>query len=175
MMTKRFIFLLLGLLTAGLFINSLSFAIPPRNMQQPAPDITGKTWLNSKPLSLSRLKGKVVMVEFWTYGCYNCVNVEPYIKSWYDRYKEKGFVVVGVHSPEFDHERKLDNVKNYIKRKQISYPVVIDNDFAIWRRYKNRYWPAMYLIDRQGQIRYLQIGEGRYQQTESMIQTLLQE
>lgn len=150
-------------------------AIQPKHMNEPAPEITEKTWLNSEPLTLKNLKGKVVMVEFWTYGCYNCVNVEPYVKSWYSRYKDKGLVVVAVHSPEFSHERKLENVRDYVKRKGITYPVVIDNDFAIWRRYHNRYWPAMYLIDKHGQLRYLNIGEGRYQQTEKMIQTLLQE
>ena len=173
---NRIITLVIAVLTGlALSISGISVAIPPKFMQQAAPDVVGKTWLNSKPLSLSTLKGKVVLVEFWTYGCYNCVNVEPYIKDWYGQYKSRGFTVVAVHSPEFSHEKKLANVREYVKRKGITYPVVIDNDFAIWRRYQNRYWPAMYLIDKNGQIRYRSIGEGRYAQTEQMIQTLLDE
>ncbi len=150
-------------------------AASPQLTQQAAAEIHGKQWLNSTPLTLAQLKGKVVIVEFWTYGCYNCVNVEPYIKQWYGRYKDKGFEVIAVHSPEFRRERNLDNVRSYIERKEIRYPVVIDNNFAIWRRYKNRYWPTLYLIDKQGQIRYRSIGEGRYQKTEEQIQMLLAE
>lgn len=164
-----------GIVILVISITGITFAGPARLMQQAAPDIVGQPWLNSKPLSLAGLKDKVVMVEFWTFGCYNCANVEPYIKSWYDRYKDQGLEIVAVHSPEFSHERELDNVREYVTRKKIKYPVVIDNDFAIWRRYSNRYWPALYLIDKQGQIRYLQIGEGRYQQTENMIKRLLSE
>lgn len=147
----------------------------PVSLQGIAPSISTQQWLNSSPLELAKLKGQVVMVEFWTYGCYNCVNVEPYVKKWYKKYKDKGFVVVAVHSPEFDHERDINNVKSYIKRKGINYPVAIDNDFAIWKRYSNRYWPAMYLIDKKGQLRYRHIGEGAYGQTEAMIRELLAE
>lgn len=166
---------IISILILVLAATGMLFAVPPRFMQQAAPDFNGTQWLNSAPLSLDKLKGKVIMVEFWTYGCYNCVNVEPYIKKWHGRYKDKGFEVVAVHSPEFSHERKLANVRVYVERKGIKYPVVIDNNFAIWRRYSNRYWPAMYLIDKQGQLRYRTIGEGRYRQTEEMIQTLLSE
>jgi len=172
---KNLVLLLAGFIFAATLVSSVSFAVPPKSFQMTAPEVTEKTWLNSSPLSLKKLKGQVVMVEFWTYGCYNCVNVEPYIKSWYNKYRKNGFTVVAVHSPEFSHEHKVENVQNYIKRKEIDYPVVIDNDFRIWRRYKNRYWPAMYLIDKQGQLRYRTIGEGRYEQTEAMIKKLLQE
>ena len=161
---------ILVLATTGLL-----FATPPGLTPQVAPDISGNPWLNSAPLTVDKLKGKVVLVEFWTFGCYNCANVEPYIKEWYDRYKDRGFAVIGVHSPEFAHERRLENVRAYVERQGIHYPVVIDNDFAIWRRYSNHYWPAVYLIDKQGQLRYRTIGEGRYTQTEQMIQTLLAE
>lgn len=147
----------------------------PESLQGIAPSISSNKWLNSKPLELTQLKGQVVMVEFWTYGCYNCVNVEPYVKKWYSKYKDKGFVVVAVHSPEFAHERDINNVSAYLKRKGINYPVAIDNDFAIWKRYSNRYWPAMYLIDKKGQLRYRHIGEGAYGQTEAMIRELLAE
>jgi thiol-disulfide isomerase/thioredoxin len=140
-----------------------------------APDITNPTWLNSEPLHLADLKGKVVMVEFWTFGCYNCRNVEPYVKQWHRQYADRGFVVIGVHSPEFSHERDVENVKRYIKEHDIRFAVPIDNDFSTWNRYGNRYWPAMYLIDKRGTIRYVKIGEGGYSETERQIQALLAE
>lgn len=140
-----------------------------------APDITSQTWLNSDPIRPGDLKGKVVMVEFWTFGCYNCRNVEPYVKQWHERYAAQGFVVIGVHSPEFSYERDLDKVASYLKEHDIRYPVPIDNDFSNWNRYGNRFWPALYLIDKQGTIRYVRIGEGGYQATERLIQALLAE
>jgi thiol-disulfide isomerase/thioredoxin len=140
-----------------------------------APDITNETWLNSAPLHLSDLKGKVVMVEFWTFGCYNCRNVEPYVKAWHKKYRDRGFVVIGVHSPEFNHEREIENVQRYVRDHEIDYPIPIDNDFSTWNQYGNRYWPAMYLIDKAGVIRYQRVGEGGYQEIEQMIQLLLQE
>jgi len=140
-----------------------------------APRIDSKQWLNSRPLSNQQLKGKVFLVEFWTFGCYNCVNVEPYVKQWYEKYNSQGFEIIAVHSPEFDHERKLENVQDYVNKKQIKYPVAIDNDYAIWKRFNNRYWPAMYLVDKQGVVRYAHFGEGRYATTEKMIKTLLEE
>lgn len=140
-----------------------------------APDITNGTWLNSTPLHIADLKGKVVMVEFWTFGCHNCRNVEPYVKQWHERYADQGFVVIGVHSPEFSHEREIDNVRRYITEHDIHFPVPIDNDFSTWNKYGNRYWPAMYLIDKHGIIRHIRIGEGGYQDTEHLIKTLLAE
>ena len=140
-----------------------------------APDITNDTWLNSAPLHLQDLRGKVVMVEFWTFGCYNCRNVEPHVKSWFKTYADQGFLVIGVHSPEFSYEHDLSRVKQYIRDHDIPFPVSIDNDFSTWYRYGNRYWPAMYLIDKQGTIRYVRIGEGGYQETERLIQGLLAE
>lgn len=140
-----------------------------------APDITNSTWLNSEPLRFVDLKGKVVLVEFWTLGCYNCRNVEPYVKQWHQQYAEQGFVVIGVHSPEFLHEREVENVKRYMKKHGIRFAVPIDNDFSTWNRYGNRYWPAMYLIDKRGIIRYIKVGEGGYSETERQIQTLLAE
>jgi thiol-disulfide isomerase/thioredoxin len=141
----------------------------------PAPEISGQSWLNSEPLRLAELKGKVVLLEFWTFGCYNCRNVEPHIKTWYQRYGDKGLVVIGVHAPEFSYERVLKNVQSYVREHAIQYPIAIDNDFNTWNRYNNRYWPAMYLIDKRGVIRYLRVGEGGYQQTEQQIRTLLEE
>lgn len=140
-----------------------------------APDITNETWLNSPPLHLSDLKGKVVMVEFWTFGCYNCRNVEPYVKAWHKKYRDRGFVVIGVHSPEFNYEREIEKVQHYLRDHEIDYPVPIDNDFSTWNQYGNRYWPAMYLIDKSGVIRYQRVGEGGYQEIEQTIQSLLQE
>jgi thiol-disulfide isomerase/thioredoxin len=141
----------------------------------PAPEISGQSWLNSGPVALAELKGKVVLVEFWTFGCYNCRNVEPYVKAWHQKYVDKGLVVIGVHAPEFGYERVVANVQRYVREHAIQYPVAIDNDFNTWKRYNNRYWPAMYLIDKRGIIRYLRVGEGGYQQTEQQIRALLEE
>ena len=141
----------------------------------PAPEITGQTWINAAPMHLADLKGKVVLVEFWTFGCSNCRNVEPHVKGWHEQYAEQGLVVIGVHTPETDFERYSKNVEHYVREQQISYAVVTDNDFATWNRYGNRAWPTVYLIDKQGFIRYTHIGEGSYVQTEQQIQTLLTE
>ena len=168
------LFIIIGLIVAG------GLAALPRfqqyeNIDQAAPEISSNNWLNSKPLSLASLQGKVVMVEFWTFGCYNCVNIQPYLKKWYSKYHQAGFELVAVHAPEFEHERDIKNVQRYVTQNNIDYPVVIDNDFTIWRRYANRYWPAMYLIDKTGKIRYRHIGEGAYMKTEQMIKALLAE
>jgi thiol-disulfide isomerase/thioredoxin len=140
-----------------------------------APEINNETWLNGERLHLADLKGKVVLVEFWTFGCYNCRNVEPYVKQWHQKYGGQGFVVIGVHSPEFSHEQEIANVQRYIKEHDIRFAVPIDNAFSTWNRYGNRYWPAMYLIDKRGVIRHVRIGEGGYQETEQLIQSLLME
>ncbi len=139
----------------------------------PAPDITNPTWLNSKPLSSSDLRGKVVLVKFWTFGCYNCNNIEPYVKDWHAKYADKGLVVIAVHSPEFDHERSIKNVERYIKEHDVAYAVPIDNDYQTWKKFQNRYWPTLYLIDKQGIIQHVRIGEGGYAETEWKINELL--
>ncbi len=141
----------------------------------PAPEITSTTWINSLPRTLAALRGQVVLVEFWTFDCYNCRNVEPYVKQWHERYAARGLTVIGVHSPEFDRERDVANVRRYVSENGIRHAVVLDNDFAIWNRYQNRYWPAMYLVDKQGVIRYARIGEGGYGETERRIEQLLAE
>ncbi len=141
----------------------------------PAPEITSPVWLNSEPKRMADLRGKVVLVEFWTFGCYNCRNVEPYVKDWHRKYADKGLFVIGVHSPEFDYEHDIENVKRHIRQNDIQYAIPIDNDFATWDRYGNRYWPAFYLIDKQGIIRYIRFGEGGYDQTQRQIRTLLAE
>ena len=142
---------------------------------EPAPEITSPFWINSAPQTMDRLRGRVIMVEFWTFGCFNCRNVEPQVKKWHSTYADRGLVVIGVHSPEFDYEKNIDAVKNYVRREQIPYAVVLDNDFTIWNQYANHYWPAIYLIDKQGIIRYIRIGEGGYLKTEEMIKKLLSE
>ena len=153
----------------------LIWAVVNAGVGMKAPDIASQTWLNSAPIHLGDLKGKVVMVEFWTFGCYNCRNVEPHVKKWHETYAAQGLVVIGVHSPEFTYEHDLDQVTRYLKEHDIRFPVPIDNDFSTCNRYGNRYWPAMYLIDKQGVIRFVRIGEGGYQETERVIQALLAE
>lgn len=141
----------------------------------PAPEITNDVWLNSAPLHLAELRGKVVLVEFWTFGCFNCRNVEPYVKGWHRKYRDEGLVVIGVHSPEFSYEHDIGRVQRHLREHDIRYAVPIDNDFITWNRFGNRYWPAMYLIDKRGVIRYIRIGEGGYAETEERIRGLLTE
>jgi thiol-disulfide isomerase/thioredoxin len=139
-----------------------------------APEFTGvDKWLNSEPLTMQQLRGKVVLVDFWTYTCINCINTLPYVKSWHQKYKDQGLVVVGVHTPEYPFERSTDNVKTAIKRFGITYPVAQDNRYATWSAYNNQYWPAFYLIDKKGQVVYTHFGEGQYAQTEAAIKNLL--
>jgi thiol-disulfide isomerase/thioredoxin len=140
-----------------------------------APEMTGSVWINSEPISPAELRGKVGLVEFWTFGCRNCRNVEPWIKKWHEKFSEQGLVVVGVHSPEFAYEKDIDAVKRYVRQNRIPYAVAVDNDFSIWNRYANHYWPAIYLIDKRGIIRYDRFGEGGYAETEQTIRRLLAE
>ena len=142
----------------------------------PAPELMNETWLNvDAPLRLADLRGSVVIVEMWTFGCINCQNVMPALKEWHSRYKDQGLVIIGNHYPEFSYEEDLDNLKEAIARFEIEYAVAQDNDGATWRAYKNHYWPTLYLIDKQGHIRYVHIGEGRYNETEENIKALLAE
>jgi len=142
----------------------------------PAPELTNDTWLNvDSPLRIADLHGKVVIVEMWTFGCINCQHVIPSLKDWHSKYSDQGLVIIGNHYPEFSYEEDLDNVKDAIDRLGIEYAVAQDNNGATWRAYKNHYWPTLYLIDKQGHIRYVHIGEGRYQETEENIQALLAE
>ena len=140
------------------------------------PKLDGATlWLNAPPLSREALRGKVVLVDFWTYSCINCLRSLPYIKAWADRYRDKGLVVIGVHAPEFAFEKDIDNVKRAVANLGVTYPVAIDNDYAIWRAFKNNSWPAHYFIDARGRIRHTHFGEGEYAESEKIIQTLLEE
>ena len=142
----------------------------------PAPELTNEIWLNvDSPLRLADLRGKVVIVEMWTFGCINCQHVMPSLKEWHSKYRDQGLVIIGNHFPEFSYEADLANLKDAIARNDIQYAVTQDNDGATWRAYKNHYWPALYLIDKQGHIRYVHIGEGRYKETEENIKALLEE
>jgi cytochrome c biogenesis protein CcdA/thiol-disulfide isomerase/thioredoxin len=141
-----------------------------------APEFQGiAQWLNSKPLTLASLRGKVVLIDFWTYSCVNCIRTLPYVKRWYDTYRDAGLVVVGVHTPEFAFEHVPGNVEKAVQSFGIDYPVALDNDFGTWTAWGNRYWPAEYYIDRQGHVRYAHFGEGDYAGTEKVIRTLLAE
>ncbi len=141
----------------------------------PAPEFSGiNKWLNSDPLTIQQLRGKTVLVDFWTYSCINCIRTLPYVTKWYDTYKDQGFVVVGVHTPEFAFEKVTGNVQTAIKRFKINYPVAQDNDYATWNNYNNQYWPAKYLIDKNGNIVYTHFGEGKYDVTENAIRQLLE-
>ncbi|OCP18520.1 cytochrome C biogenesis protein [Ensifer sp. LC384] len=141
-----------------------------------APSLDGAVeWLNSQPLTAEALRGKVVLVDFWTYSCINCIRTVPYVRAWAEKYRDQGLVVIGVHAPEFAFEKKIDNVRKAVGDFNIGYPVAIDNDYRIWRAFENSYWPAHYLIDAKGQLRYHHFGEGNHAQTEKAIQDLLRE
>jgi len=140
------------------------------------PGFDGATgWLNSPPLTTAELRGRVVLVNFWTYTCINWLRTLPYVRAWADRYTDHGLVVIGVHTPEFDFEHDLDNVRRAVKDLGVDYPVVTDNDYAIWTAFDNHYWPASYFVDAQGQIRHHRFGEGDYEMSEMILQQLLTE
>ncbi len=148
------------------------------NVKRPyqAPELSDiQTWINSQPLTLASLKGKVVLIDFWTYSCINCQRTQPYLNKWYDKYKADGLVIIGAHAPEFAFEKVPENVQKAVEQAHIKYPVALDNNFATWSAYKNQFWPAKYLIDKDGQVRYTHFGEGKYSETEEAIQTLLKE
>ncbi len=140
-----------------------------------APEFAKGDWLNSDPLTLDKLHGRVVLVEFWTFGCYNCRNTLPSVKEWDARYRERGLTVVGVHTPETQSEYVIDNVRREVPGLGIKYPVVTDNDYTTWKAYGVEAWPTILVLDKQGRIRWLHVGEGRYDETESVIKTLLTE
>lgn len=180
-MKKLFIgFLLLTLIACtmtqtseSVMPESISASLPDLGL---APELTNTTWLNvDSALRLADLHGKVVLLEMWTFGCYNCQNVMPSLKAWHEEYANQGLVIIGNHYPEFSFEEDLTNLQNAIKENEIKYAVTQDNDGTTWRAYNNRYWPTLYLIDKNGHIRYIHIGEGAYQETELNIQALLAE
>jgi peptide-methionine (R)-S-oxide reductase len=140
-----------------------------------APEFAPGTWLNSDPLTLKSLRGRVVLVDFWTFGCYNCRNTLPFLKRWHERYSDKGLTIIGVHSPEFDAEKKIENLRREVASLGIRYPVVTDNNYETWRTYKVEAWPTAFLLDKSGHIRWSHVGEGAYDEAESTIQKLLAE
>lgn len=140
-----------------------------------APELVTGNWINSEPLSLKNLRGRVVLIEFWTFGCLNCRNTLPFVKSWHDRYRDKGLTVIGVHSPEFAEERIVENLRREVDSLGITYPVLADNDYQTWNAYGVEAWPTVFLLDKQGRIRWKRVGEGDYDETERLIQKLLAE
>lgn len=140
-----------------------------------APEFAAGIWINSRPLTLKNLRGHVVLVEFWTFGCYNCRNTLPTVKSWHARYRDKGLTVVGVHSPELDNERDIANVRSEVASLEIHFPVLTDNDFATWKRYGVEAWPTLFILDKSGRVRWRHVGEGAYDDAEQIIQQLLTE
>ncbi len=170
-----------GLLAA--VILAVVFSVTPANVSgeaklptlYEAPEFRGLTnWLNTQPIeSMQKLRGKVVLIDFWTYSCINCINTLPYVKKWHKKYADKGLVVIGVHAPEFKFERIPKNVVKAVKDYELQYPIAMDNGFKLWRAYRNRYWPAKYLIDKDGVVRFTHFGEGRYKETEAAIVALL--
>jgi len=151
-------------------------ARPEKGRGPTAPEFVGIVqWLNSESLTLADLRGKVVLVDFWTYSCINCLRTLPYLRDWHEKYAGKGLVIVGVHSSEFDFEKSEDNVRQAVARERVTWPVAMDNNFETWRAYRNRFWPHKFLLDKSGVVRYDHIGEGAYLETESKIRELLAE
>jgi thiol-disulfide isomerase/thioredoxin len=176
------VFGVIGVILVAAAVSTLfSFGNPSTTNQNlpslgPAPNFKGiAAWINSQPLSISDLKGKVVLVDFWTYSCINCIRTIPYLNAWYDRYGNNGLVVVGVHTPEFQFEKNYSSVLSAVKSFGIKYPVALDSNALTWNTYGNQYWPEHYLIDKNGEIRNMHIGEGGYNSTESSIRVLLQD
>ena len=169
-------------LAAGVVLGAIAVAIfrvapaghKSLGRHDPAPDFAGiEHWLNSSPLTIESLRGKVVLVDFWTYDCVNCARTLPYVTKWFTAYQQRGFVVVGVHTPEFAFERETSNVRAALERFGIRYPVAQDNAYATWKAYGNQYWPAQYLVDRDGTIVLEHMGEGGYDEMERAIRALL--
>src|SRR4029077_19219991 len=163
------------LVAAGSKPSSISGPVDTSHLPDngPAPALKAKGWINSAPLTPANLTGKVVLYDFWTYSCINCVRTFPYARAFYDRYRADGLVVIGVHSPECDFEKVHTNVEAAVKRLDVTWPVALDDDMTIWNAFKNQYWPADYVADRTGHLRYTHFGEGDYSNTENVLRTLL--
>ena len=157
-------------------MQTMTMRAHPLPIEGTLPSFVGAiTWLNSQPLTPEGLRGNVVLVDFWTYTCINWQRTQPYIRAWAEKYKDQGLVVIGVHTPEFGFEKNVDNIRPALKMFRIDYPVAVDSDYAVWNAFGNRYWPAVYVVDANGKIRYHQFGEGEYERTEAVIQQLLRE
>lgn len=140
-----------------------------------APELAAGEWINSEPLKLKDQRGRVVLIEFWTFGCINCRNTLPFVETWHERYREKGLTVIGVHSPEFEEEKNVNSLRGQVVSLGIRYPVVTDNDYQTWKAYSVEAWPTIFLLDKRGRIRWKRVGEGKYDETERVIQKLLAE
>ena len=162
-----------ALLLAAMLAAAPIDALADEGRMPPFGGATG--WLNSAPLTAAELRGKVVLVDFWTYTCINWLRQLPYVRAWAEKYKDHGLVVIGVHTPEFEFEKNLDNVRRAVKEMGISYPIALDNDYAVWRAFRNNAWPALYFVDAQGRIRHHYLGEGEYERSEKILQQLLAE
>ncbi len=170
----------LGVLNIGMsrlaHAGDSGMVVPMSETKAPvAPEISGGTWINSDPLTLKSLHGRVVVIDFWTFGCYNCRNTLPSVKSWDARYRDKGLTIIGVHTPELQPERIIDNVRREVAALGIQYPVVTDNENAIWNAYRVEAWPTWFVVDKQGRVRGMHVGEGAYDETEQLIKKLLAE
>lgn len=171
----------LGVLSNGISrLTSGGGMIPSRTLTEEskapaAPEISNGLWINSEPLTLRSLQGRVVLIEFWTFACYNCRNTLPTVKKWDTQYRDKGLTIIGVHTPETDLERNETDLRREIAALEIKYPVVTDNDYATWKAYGVEAWPTLFLLDKQGRVRWTHVGEGRYDETEAVIQKLLVE
>ena len=161
--------------TANFFSGIEEDVFIPVEIAKPAPALGNGTWINSSSLSIDGLRGQVVLIEFWTFGCYNCRNTLPSIKRWDERYRGKGLTVIGVHTPETNPEKELEEVRNETSRLGIRYAVVTDNSYTTWRKYGVQAWPTIIVLDKQGRIRWTHVGEGSYNNTENVIQKLIGE
>ncbi len=163
-------------MTGGAMMSGAHGAAGALPVQAPMPALDGATqWLNSEPLTREGLRGKVVVIDFWTYSCINCIRALPYVEAWYEKYRDQGLVVIGIHAPEFAFEKDVKNVQRAIRDFGLKYPVAVDNDYALWRAFANEYWPAHYFVDAKGNIRHTHFGEGEYDASERVIQQLLAE
>ena len=182
--------MLIGIVTGVIIVAALSYATGVTKLirnsfgssteykssgSAAAPDLANGDWINSAPLKLQDLRGRVVLIEFWTFGCINCRNTLPFVKSWHDRYQAKGLTVIGVHSPEFDEERNVESLRREVTSLGIRYAVVTDNDYETWNAYHVEAWPTAFLLDKQGRIRWMHVGEGDYDEADRLIQKLLAE
>ena len=171
----------LGVLSMGISrLTSGEQMIPSRTLTDEtkapaAPELSNGIWINSEPLTLKGLHGRVVLIEFWTFACYNCRNTLPTVKKWDAQYRDKGLTIIGVHTPESDLERNLNDVRREVAELGVKYPVVTDNDYSTWKAYKVEAWPTLFLLDKQGHVRWTHVGEGYYDQTEEVIKKLLAE
>jgi len=152
-----------------------SGSVRTENEAPAAPEISSGSWINSEPLTLKSLHGRVVLIEFWTFACYNCRNTLPAIKKWDARYRDQGLTIIGVHTPELDYESNVDNLRREVAGLGIKYPVVTDNDYSIWKAYGVEAWPTLFVLDKRGRVRWMHVGEGAYDETEQVIKKLLVE